>query len=96
MKTLAHPDWPYACDKYCKVHYYWDFETQRHEPLPTTYNVRSQAGWRSQVVWVGPPGYYPYRPTPRQLASFTRDCPHAQMDLTCNTCLRHMFRPMEI
>jgi len=93
---LAHPDWPYTCDRYCKVHYYWDFETERHESLPNTWNVKNQSGWRSQVVWVGPPGYHPYKPSSAEWEAMRRMCSHTQMDLTCNTCFRHTFRPMEI
>lgn len=97
MKTkLAHPDWPYVCDKYCKIHYYWDFNTERHEPLPQSWSVKSQAGWRDQVVWIGPPGYYPKRPVPSEWSQMALACPHEQLDLTCNYCLRHTFHPMEM
>jgi len=96
MSIEGHPDWPYVCDRWCKVHWYWNFDTERSEPLPTSYNIKSQAGWRNQVVWVGPPGYKPYKPLPPEWADMRQNCAHGQMDLTCNTCLRHMFRPLEI
>jgi hypothetical protein len=95
-QSLAHPDWPYICDRFCKVHYYWNFETERHEPLPTSYNVKSSAGWRSQVVFCGPPGYLPRKPTKDQWEAMERECVHTQADLTCNTCLRHVFHPLEL
>jgi hypothetical protein len=91
-----HDTFPYACDKFCKIHYYWNFDRERHERLPTAYNIRMQSGWRSSPVFVGPPGYKPYRPLPVEWVAIRRDCVHEQMDLTCNTCLRHMFRPLEI
>jgi len=96
LAKLAHPDWPYVCDRFCKVHYYWDFETERHEPLPNAWGIKTQAGWKQQVVWVGPPGYHPYKPDKTQWENMRMDCPHEQADLTCNTCLRHTFRPYEV
>jgi hypothetical protein len=91
---LGHTEWPYACDRYCKIHYYWDFDAEAHQSLPNTWNMKSESGWRSQVVWVGPPGYYPKKPNRSEWDQVRMICPHEQMDLTCNTCLRHTFRPV--
>lgn len=96
MNKMAHPDWPYTCDRYCKVHWYWNFETRDHEPLPNAWNIKREAGWVRITVHVGPPGYFPKKPTYDESVNMRMTCPHKQIDLTCNTCLRHTFRPMEI
>lgn len=75
-------------NQFCKVHYYWDFVLRDHYPYP----LRLGSTW----VYVGPPAYYPRKPLEHEQAAMNRQCPHTQMDLTCNTCLRHMFRPLEI
>ena len=93
-RSMAHPDWPYVCDQYCKVQWYWSFENERHMPLPSVWNIKTQSGWVKATVHVGPPGYYPHKPDARELANMRMECPHAQADLTCNTCLRHVFRPV--
>lgn len=88
---------PESCDRFCKVHNYWDFESQQHLRLPTVYNIlSSRRGWVSQRVHVGPPAYYPRKPTYNQAVIMNMRCPHDQMDLTCSTCLRHTFHPLEI
>lgn len=90
-------DWTdHECNRYCKVHYYWDFEAEAHTPLPTSYNILTQAGWINQSVFTGPPGYNPRKPTPEQWDSMRMVCPHNPSQLTCNTCRRHEFRPLEI
>jgi hypothetical protein len=86
----------HLCTKYCKVHYYWDFDTENHRPLPTSYNILMQAGWMNQMVFCGPPAYYPKKPTPDQWEDMRRECPHIQMDLTCNTCRRHTFHALPV
>jgi hypothetical protein len=93
---IAHPDGPYICDEYCKVHWYWDFEIEAHVPYPWERWWRQNNQWIRMRVHVGPPAYYPAKPTQEQMTNMEMHCPHEQMDLTCNTCLRHTFRPMEI
>lgn len=84
------------CNKWCKIHRYYDFHARWHMWLPHTWNYHSNThGWRNVEVFVGPPGYYPKKPTPLQWEDIQRVCPHTQTDLTCNTCLRHTFRPRE-
>ena len=95
-RSLAHPDWPYICDEFCKVHWFWDFHSKSHVPYPGVWNIRMQAGWVKASVHVGPPAYRPYRPIPPEWSQMGLVCPHEQMRLDCNFCLRHMFRPMEI
>jgi hypothetical protein len=85
------------CDRWCKVHNYFDFNVGMHLSLPTTHAFHSNTyGWVRNSVYSGPPGYYPKRPDVRQWDSIRRACPHRQTDLTCNNCLRHMFRPREL
>jgi hypothetical protein len=92
----GHPDWPYVCDEYCKVHWYWDYESKMHIPYPGTWDIKMEAGWVKATVFVGPPAYNPKKPTQQQMTNMEMYCPHVQGDLTCNTCLRHTFRPLEI
>lgn len=84
----------HECNQYCKVHYYWNFEHEQHRPLPTTYNYLTQAGWVNQTVFVGPPAWFPKRPTPEQWEAMRMVCPHDPPQLTCNTCRRHEFRAL--
>jgi len=93
--SIAHPDWPYICDQYCKVHWFWDFDSESHVPYPRLWNIKMQAGWTKVTVYVGPPAYYPKKPTQEQMTNISAYCPHTQGDLTCNTCLRHTFRLFE-
>lgn len=84
-------------NNYCRIHRYYAFDAGFHVPLPNTWNyLSSRFGWVRQIVHVGPPGYYPPKPKADEWQSMQRHCPHTQMDLTCNTCLRHTFRPLEI
>jgi hypothetical protein len=86
----------HECSRYCKVHYYWDFETESHRPLPTSYNYLMTAGWVHQSVFVGPPAWNPKKPTPHQWEDMQVTCPHDPPQLTCNTCRRHEFRAVSI
>lgn len=104
MKPRRHPYFSepspmaeHKCDRYCKVHYYWDFASDRHEPLPTTYNIlTSSFGWLNAPVFVGPPGYYPRKPTQAQMTNMEAYCPHTQGGLACGYCLHHTFHPYEV
>lgn len=105
MKPRRHPDFSspepsakHECNKYCKVHYYWDFEADMHLPLPTSYNfLTSGFGWVTAPVFTGPPGYNPRKPTYDQSVNMLMHCPaHIQIDLTCDFCMRHTFRPYEV
>jgi hypothetical protein len=85
---------PGTCRRWCKVHWYYDFYTRSHQPYPV--RVRYQTGdqkWVSVWVYCGPPAYYPAKPTPRQWEQMRMNCPHTQLDLLCDMCLRHTFRP---
>lgn len=90
------------CPRFCKTHWYYDFGTQTHAPYPapayfqTGPPVNGRKQWGTTTVFVGPPAYYPKGPSIVELANMQMQCPHTQTDLTCNTCLRHMFRPLEI
>lgn len=85
-----------SCTRWCKVHYYWDFDLEAHVPLPTTFNYKGETGWHHVTVYVGPPGYLPKKPNDSQWNSMLMVCPHEQMSSTCNTCFRHIFHPLEI
>jgi hypothetical protein len=87
---------PGTCREWCKVHWWWSFEADDHRPYPQERYWKQDNGWAHVKVWVGPPGYNPKKPNDDQWNSMRMVCPHEQMDLTCNTCLRHMFRPLEV
>lgn len=93
---------PHECWRWCKVHWYWDFKEEDHILLPAEFYyqdgppVNGKRQWVSVVVHVGPPGYCPKKPRPDQWQNMFMRCPHHQGDLTCNTCLRHSFRLLEI
>lgn len=84
---------PDSCLEWCKVHWYWDFQSQSRVPYPQEAYWRQDNGWARMVVYCGPPAYYPKKPDPGQQVAMHRMCPHEQMMLTCNHCLRHMFHP---
>lgn len=86
----------HECSRWCKVHYYWDFEMEDHFPLPNSYNIMTQAGWLRSTVFVGPPAWCPKKPTPDQWQQIRMVCLHTQKDLTCQTCHRHDFYPRVI
>jgi hypothetical protein len=95
-KPVPHPDWPYTCDPWCKVHWRWDFATETHKPYPVDINIMTPNGWANVVVFIGPPAYNPRKPRPDQWEQMRMTCPHDQLDLTCNTCQRHTFRPLDL
>lgn len=86
----------HVCSRWCKVHFWWDFEDDRHVEYPQPVWWRQDDAWARCLVFIGPPAYYPKKPTAEQLAVMNMRCPHTQGDFTCNTCLRHTFRPPEI
>lgn len=54
---------PWECWRWCKVHYYWSFESEMHIPYPNGWNIlTSRFGWENVTVFCGPPGYYPKKP----------------------------------
>lgn len=90
------------CRQWCKVHWYYDFETGQHAPYGREFffqigpPVNGHKQWGRAWVHCGPPGFYPKRPLANEWAQIQMECPHEQADLTCNTCLRHTFRPHEM
>ena len=65
------PHQPWSCPRWCKVHWWWDFESENHVRYPqTTYwqtgpPVNGRRQWSKEVViHCGPPAYYPKRPKP--------------------------------
>jgi hypothetical protein len=90
-----------GCREWCKIHWYYDFAAQDRLPYPTRVywplpSTDNKKQWGNTLVHVGPPGYYPKRPTQIQMTNMAAYCPHTQGDLTCGTCLRHTFHPLEI
>lgn len=86
---------PDSCAQWCKVHWYWDFHTESHQPYPREAywrDVRNDR-WVRMTVFVGPPAYYPKKPSREQMTNMAAHCPHTQGNLTCNHCLRHSFHP---
>jgi hypothetical protein len=86
----------HKCDQWCKVHWYWDFHEDQHVPYPQSAFWRQDNAWARILVYVGPPAYYPKKPVPSEWSQMGLVCPHEQIMLTCNFCLRHMFRPIEV
>lgn len=86
----------HECNRWCKVHYYWDFESDMHMPLPNTYHFKAENGWHHATVFVGPPAYYPKKPSDLQWVNIRMICPHNPPQLTCNTCRRHEFRAIPV
>jgi hypothetical protein len=84
-------------NRYCRVHNYYDFESKWHLPFPNTWNYHSNThGWVNATVHCGPLAWEPKRPMPSHWSQMALVCPHEQLDLTCNFCLRHTFHPYEI
>jgi len=86
----------HECNRFCKVHYYFDFEYDSHMPLPHAWNIKTQAGWLHQTVFCGPPAWLPRKPQPLELEGMAMVCPHDPPQLTCNTCRRHEFRAIPV
>ena len=85
------------CNRWCKVHNWYSFDLDMQVPYPETKNIQTSThGWLRIEVAVGPPAYYPKRPTPGQLAAMQMVCPHDPPQLTCQTCHRHDFYPRVI
>lgn len=84
-------------NRFCRVHFYYDFDAGMHLPLPNSWRYfTSTLNWVHVTVYCGPGAWLPKKPTYDEWEAMKRECPHPQMDLTCNTCLRHTFRPLEI
>jgi hypothetical protein len=84
-------------NRYCRAHNYYDFETQWHMPFPNAWNfLSSRRGWVQANVHCGPGAWLPKRPDYAERVAMAAQCPHFQIDLTCNYCQRHNFRPYEI
>lgn len=86
----------HACDRWCKVHFWWDFDNSMHTQYPQPVYWRQHDVWARCLVFIGPPAYFPKKPTVDQWKAMRMTCPHDQGDLTCNTCQRHTFRPREV
>lgn len=64
------------CWRYCRIHWYWEFDLETHLRFPTTYNyLSSRYGWVNQVVACGPGGWFPKKPTPDHLTDMTSRIP---------------------
>lgn len=90
---------PDECDHYpwCKIHWYWSFVHDMHVRYPVSCRyLSSRNGWVEIWVYCGPPAYYPAKPKPDQWEDMRRNCPHQQMRIDCNNCLRHTFHPFEV
>lgn len=84
-------------NRYCRVHFYYEFDLGHHVPFPNAWNyLSSRRGWVSAMVHCGPSAWLPKKPTPDHLTDMSGHCPHEQIDLTCNYCLRHTFHPREL
>lgn len=87
----SHP----ICNRWCKVHFWYNFVLSEHMPYPEVRNIlTSTHGWMHVNVHIGPPAWLPKRPSPVQLAGMEMVCPHDPPQLTCQTCRRHEFRPL--
>lgn len=84
-----------GCWQWCRIHWYYHHASKKHMPLPDKFWFKVRDKWQSAIVHIGPPAWYPKRPDYRQWEAMRMECPHHQADLTCNTCLRHTFRPWE-
>lgn len=83
--------------KFCRIHWFWDFQAGEHTPYPGAWNIlTSRRGWVNQRVFCGPAAWMPKKPTRDHLSDMRHHCPHVQVDLTCNYCMRHTFRLLEI
>lgn len=83
-------------NRFCRVHYFFNFQSDRHEPFPFEWSFLSSIrGWVTSTVRCGPGAWLPKKPTPDHLTDMQRHCPHPQMDMTCDYCLRHTFHPLE-
>lgn len=80
--------------KWCRI--CWDANYGKHQQYPVNRYIRSNGQWKNVAVYCGPGAFYPYAPTREQRKHMSWTCPHPQMDLTCNACLRHTFRPREL
>jgi 5-methylcytosine-specific restriction endonuclease McrA len=92
----------HVCNRWCRIHWYYDFETGMQESLPREFYfmtgppVNGHNQWGKAWVVVGPPAYYPKKPTAEQWEDIRRVCPHDPPQLTCNYCRRHEFRALPI
>ncbi len=88
----------HVCGRWCKVHFWWDFQQDCHVPYPQPVFWREEdlPTWARCLVFIGPPGYYPKRPSPLQWADMEAFCPHDPPQLTCNRCRRHEFRALQV
>jgi hypothetical protein len=92
-------DWgDHACSRWCKVHFWWDFEQDQHVayPQPVFWRQEGLPTWARCLVFIGPPAYYPKKPNPIELMGMRMACPHDPPQLTCNTCRRHHFHALPI
>src|SRR4051812_9763921 len=84
-------------NRFCRTHFYYDFDAGYHLPFPNEWSyLSSLRGWMNVTVYCGPGAWFPKKPTQEQMTNMVAYCPHTQGDLTCNTCLRHTFRLLEI
>lgn len=84
-------------NRYCRVHFYWSFDLEMHLPFPEAWWIKTSThGWVNVEVFCGPGAWEPRSPTPDQWSDMRLTCPHVQIDLTCNFCLRHTFHPLEL
>lgn len=86
---------------WCRLHWYtrWDPDAHAMDHLryPGSFNYQTSPGvWHRAWVYCGPSAFYPKRPSDAQWQTIRMSCVHVQADLTCDTCLRHTFRPLEI
>lgn len=95
----------HQCSKWCHIH--WDANYGEHVRYPHKVSIRlvtfaeaastpPERRYFNAVVHIGPAAFFPYRPDHDQMRDMRATCAHSQMDLTCNTCLRHTFHPLEI
>lgn len=83
---------------WCRIHWFPDYG-RGPVPYPLVFNHRSSrmpSGWERVWVHHGPAAWLPKRPNLEQQRMMAAYCPHDQMRLDCNNCLRHSFHPLEI